>query len=663
MKKLSFIIVNYNVKEFLQNLLQSLSKATRNIPSEIIVVDNASTDGSVEVVREKHPEVKLIANDTNVGFGAANNMGFEQSEGEYAVLINPDTIVKEDTFEKLLAFFERTPDAGIAGCKVLNPDGSLQLPCRRSFPGPWTSFTKVVGLSKLFPKSKLFAKYNLTYMDENDTYEVDAISGAFMMVRREVYQKINGFDTDFFMYGEDLDFCYRTQKLGYNVYYFHETEIIHYKGESTKRSSLDETNVFYKAMTLFVKKHLSTSFLVELILHTAIYLRKLVAWANIYKLIVIAAVIDFIAFAGALRFAEYLYSNPGGWQGFPVESYPWVYLLPPLVQAFISSAAGAYKRNALSILRILISLFVGLVVLSSIVYFFKQFGYSRAVFLITYGLLLFAFPLWRIIAKLLFKVGLPSEARKHKTVIVGTSETATKLAKKLKASFTDLYDVAGLIGSSFKEVGEVKEEFRVIGSVDNLKKIITEDEIDFVIFSSDEISFRRMFTVIAQTQDANVEFKVAGTELDYMVGKSAVSMLDNIPLLNLNYNITAFPHTAIKRTFDVALSVPVLLFIYPFIYSFTKLTRKENDFSRFVLKAPKVFSGKYSFVGPYSNKENGNLYLGKEGLTGFWYTEKIEHGDKEELSKLNIYYARNQSIWLDLEILGKTWARMFLTKR
>jgi GT2 family glycosyltransferase len=179
--QLSIIIVNYNVKEFLLNLLDSLYKAVVNYESEIIVVDNASDDGSVEAVRSRFPKVNLIANENNVGFGAANNQALEIAKGKYIVLINPDTIVKEDTFTKLIDFLEKNPQAGMVGCKVLNPDGTLQLACRRSFPGPWTSLTKITGLSKLFPKSKLFAKYNLTYLDENETYEVDAISGSFMM--------------------------------------------------------------------------------------------------------------------------------------------------------------------------------------------------------------------------------------------------------------------------------------------------------------------------------------------------------------------------------------------------------------------------------------------------------------------------------------------------
>jgi len=237
-------------------------------------------------IRNRYPDVKLIANSKNVGFGKANNKAMQIASGDYFILINPDTFVKNDTLEKLLSFFESNKNVDIATCKVLNPDGSLQLACRRSFPSPWISFTKIIGLNKLFPKTKLFAKYNLTYLDENKTYEVDAISGSFMMFKREVYDKIGGFDTDFFMYGEDLDFCYRAKKNGFKIYYYHETEIIHYKGESTKRSSIDEHKHFHEAMSLFVKKNISSSKFLTLILEFGILLKKMASFISRIKFII-----------------------------------------------------------------------------------------------------------------------------------------------------------------------------------------------------------------------------------------------------------------------------------------------------------------------------------------------------------------------------------------
>lgn len=655
---LSIIIVNYNVKEFLQNLLISLSKSAGKINSEIIVVDNASDDGSVEIVKEKFPEVKLIANKNNEGFGRANNQALEIAKGKFLALINPDTIVTEDTFQKLIEFFESTPDAGMVGPKVLNPDGSLQLACRRSFPGPWTSFTKVAGLSKVFPKSKLFAKYNLTYLDENKTYEVDAISGAFMIFRKDVFNKVGGFDPQFFMYGEDLDLCYRIQKAGYKVYYFHDAQVIHYKGESTKRSRLDETKVFYDAMHLFVKKHFSSSFIVEVILQAAIWIRKFIAFVNVYRLILISIILDFVFFVSSIKLAENIYAYEG-WRGFPPKVIPWVYIAPAFVQIIVSAFTGVYKKKSISVLISVVSLIVGFVILSSTTFFLKQFAYSRAVIIITYLILIFAFSFWRIFVKMFFKIGLSSESKKNKTLIVGTGNSALQLIKKLKSNISSIYNIVGLIGLSRKEIGEQRENYEVIGSVENIKKIIRDRKINQVIFSSPEITFNKMFAIVSECQGEGIDFKVTGNELDFMVGKSSITMLDNIPLLNVHYNISTPVNKFLKTGLDVLFALIILFFIYPFVFLFFLMSGRRGGFVNFILETPKVIKRKNSFVGPQNKSYLNNLYLGKTGITGLWFTENVSSSDEEELTKLDIFYAKNQNIWLDLEIIGKTFSKIF----
>ncbi len=405
--ELSIIIVNYNVKEFLQNLIYSIKKAACNISNEIIIVDNHSEDGSVEFIKEKFLQmggIKLIANKENLGFSKANNIGLSEAKGKYLLLLNPDAVVSEDTFTKMVDFFESNPHAGLAGCKILNPDGTLQLACRRSFPGPWTAFCKVTGLSSLFPNSRLFARYNLTYLNENETYEVDAVSGSFMMMTREAFEKVGCLDEEFFMYGEDLDLCYRIQKTGLKVYYVHSTQIIHYKGESTRRSSLDETKYFYNAMHLFVKKHLSSSFLVEIILRAAIWFRNIFAFIGRRKLIFMGILLDFFIFNLSLFSASAMYGKFSRWLGFEKSALFVIYTVPALLQIIVSSLVGVYKKNTISVLKNFSGIAIGFFILSSITFFFKQYAYSRAVVIITYFILVFSLSFWRIFLKLLLKL-------------------------------------------------------------------------------------------------------------------------------------------------------------------------------------------------------------------------------------------------------------------
>ncbi|HCV41989.1 MAG TPA: glycosyl transferase family 2 [Bacteroidetes bacterium] len=302
---LSVIIVNYNVRQFLENALTSILRAMEDVDGEVFVVDNASDDGSVEMVKAKFPKVILIENKENLGFARANNIALKQARGKYLLLINPDTVVQEDTLQVMLEFFGDTPDAGLAGCKILNPDGTFELGAHRSFPTPWVAFTKVFGLSALFPKSKLFGKYNLTYLSHDETYEVDAVSGSFMMITREAYERVGALDETFFMYGEDLDWCYRVAQVGYKVYYVHSTKIIHFKGESTRRSSIDEIKTFYAAMQIFVEKHLSSSFIVELLLTAGIFLRAGLAFVGRAGRLLGLAFVDFVLFYVALLVAGF----------------------------------------------------------------------------------------------------------------------------------------------------------------------------------------------------------------------------------------------------------------------------------------------------------------------------------------------------------------------
>jgi GT2 family glycosyltransferase len=251
--KLSVIIVNYNVEYFLEQCLNSVCKALEKTKGEVWVVDNNSIDGSCSMVKTKFPQVHLIENKVNTGFSKANNQAIALSKGEYVLLLNPDTVVEEDTFSKTVAFMDAHPEAGGLGVKMIDGKGHFLPESKRGLPTPSVAFYKIFGLSALFPRSRRFSKYHLGYLDKDKTHEIEILSGAFMMMRKSVLDKIGYLDEAFFMYGEDIDMSYRIILAGSKNYYFPETRIIHYKGESTKKSSVNYVFVFYNAMIILQK--------------------------------------------------------------------------------------------------------------------------------------------------------------------------------------------------------------------------------------------------------------------------------------------------------------------------------------------------------------------------------------------------------------------------
>ncbi|NBQ48979.1 MAG: glycosyltransferase family 2 protein, partial [Sphingobacteriia bacterium] len=234
--QLSIVIVNYNVRHFLEQCLYSVFKATEHLESEVFVVDNNSVDGSAALIRERFPQVIFIQNSQNLGFSAANNQALRLAQGKYALLLNPDTVVQEDTFTKTLAFMDAHPDAGGLGIRMVDGKGCFLPESKRGLPTPAVAFYKIFGLAKLFPQSQTFGQYHLTYLDKEKTQPVEILSGAFMLMRKEALDKAGLLDETFFMYGEDIDLSYRLTRAGYQNYYFADSSIIHYKGESTKKS-------------------------------------------------------------------------------------------------------------------------------------------------------------------------------------------------------------------------------------------------------------------------------------------------------------------------------------------------------------------------------------------------------------------------------------------
>ncbi len=276
---LSVIIVNYNVKYFLEQSLCSLKAALVDIDAEIFVVDNYSADGSIDYLQPLFPWVTFIQNNTNEGFAKANNKALQLAKGKYILFLNPDTILAEDSLQQCIQFFTRHADAGAVGVRMIDGAGAFLPESKRAFPSPAVSFYKLTGLSSLLPKSRFFNRYALGFLPEKAVHQVEVLAGAFMMVRKAVLDITGGFDEQFFMYAEDIDLSYRIQQAGYKNYYLGNLTIVHFKGESTKKGSLNYVKTFYQAMHLFVQKHYSGggAWLLHTGLYTGILLRQTVA--------------------------------------------------------------------------------------------------------------------------------------------------------------------------------------------------------------------------------------------------------------------------------------------------------------------------------------------------------------------------------------------------
>ena len=251
----SVIILAYNSCDFIPACLKSVRDACEGIDSQIIVLDNGSNEPIIPEIKNFFPEVEWIDSKENLGFGKGCNLAEKHATKPYLFFINPDTIISKNAFREMLKFMEEHPESGTVGCRILNEDGSLQWACRRSFPTIVSAVSKTIGLAAMFPKSKTLASYNMTYADPDEMIEVDAISGSFFCIRRDVYEQLHGFDEDFFMYGEDLDLCFRTKQIGLHNYYTPVTNILHFKGQSCRTRRWGSYVDFYKAMLIFVKKH------------------------------------------------------------------------------------------------------------------------------------------------------------------------------------------------------------------------------------------------------------------------------------------------------------------------------------------------------------------------------------------------------------------------
>lgn len=591
---LSVVIVNYNVVNFLEQCLNSVLAASQHLHIEIFVVDNNSVDGSVALVREKFPTVNVIANTENVGFSKANNQAVLQSNSRYVLLLNPDTVVEQDTFDKCIAYMDAHPNTGGMGVRMLDGKGRFLPESKRGLPTPAVSFYKIFGLSKLFPKSKKFGTYHLGFLDEHQIHEIDVLSGAFMLMRAETLDKVGLLDEAFFMYGEDIDLSYRIQQGGYSNVYFPETKIIHYKGESTKKGSLNYVFVFYNAMVIFAKKHFSARYarIFSLAIHMAIYLR---ASASILKRVV--QNLSWPAIDTAIS-VSFLYVLAQQWEQHQIRFPEWAYdvLIPFYVGIWIFSSwlFGLYDRGT-SVHQIWKSTFLGTItILVAYALFPKEWQFSRLFILLgAFGFLL-SYYLTRSLKELLNKgrIDFGKLPKKRFGIIANTSEYER---------------IAELLNSTYPQIEQLFQIAVTDGAAQplaQLDEIIRVHQLNELIFSAQDVGASKIIQLMADTAALDLEYKIAQPNTSYLIGSSSIDQAGTY--YNIHFDALQLPvNKRIKRLFDLSLALVLLCFSPLLIWGYKQP-------KRFILNLLKVLSGRYSFVGVGRNKDaqkKGKLFL------------------------------------------------------
>lgn len=645
--KLSVIIVNYNVQHFLEQCLHSVREAASRVPTEVWVVDNNSVDGSVAMVREKFPEVKVIANKDNPGFSKGNNQAIVESTGEYVLLLNPDTVVEEDTFEKVVHFMDSHPDAGGLGVKMIDGKGNFLPESKRGLPTPAVAFYKIFGLSRLFPKSKRFGRYHLGYLDMDKTHEVDVLSGAFMLLRKSVLDKIGLLDESFFMYGEDIDLSYRITLAGYKNYYFPDTRIIHYKGESTKKSSINYVFVFYRAMVIFAEKHFSASNarLFGNLINIAIWFRAGIAVASRLFTRLLLPGLDLLLMLGGLFLVNYGYEILKDWQhprtlmlvAFPIYALLWV------IAVWLN---GGYDKP-IRLPRIAAGIAVGTgIILIGYSLLPEHYRFSRAIILLG--------TVWSMASVLLLRYLLSlSKAEEyalgvqHNTrfAIVGEGDEIARVETLLREINFDPQLVVRVSDNDQWS----RQQPTFVAPLSRLQEVIDVFRIHEVIFCSSNVTRQEIIRQMSVLQRPQVDYKIAPPESLFIIGSNSINTSGDLYMLDVT-SIGKPANRRKKRLFDIT-SALLLLVTAPLLAWFAG---KPAGFVRNCLR---VLSGSATWVGYAPNSRKGlSLPDIKPGVvTPASGRANLDH---DAARRLNVDYARNFSVGYDFNMLLRHFGRL-----
>ena len=637
--KLSIVIVNYNVEHFLEQCLISVRKAIGQLDAEIFVVDNNSVDGSVSMIRNKFKDVKLIANKENVGFSSANNQAIKLAKGEYVLLLNPDTVVEEDTFIKCLQFMDNKADSGGLGVKMIDGKGKFLPESKRGLPTPSVAFYKIFGLSSLFPKSKLMGRYHLGFLSKNKNHSIEILSGAFMLLRKKALDKIGLLDESFFMYGEDIDLSYRLILGGYKNYYFSETSIIHYKGESTKKTSINYVFVFYNAMIIFAKKHFSkkNAKLFSFFINIAVYIRAFIAISNQFLKKLSLSLFDAFGTAISIYFIAKYYQIYTGIT-FPLKILSIALITYTIVWVVSNVVLGANDKPY-KLFSILKSATIGtIIILSAYALLPKEIQFSRSIILLSsIGFIGVSF-LNRIAFHLMGWGRIKTTIKEKKSfAIVGSQDEGLRIKNLLEqiAQIEELYFVnPSLI------VGKDEASFKI--QLNQLNDLVRIKKIHEVVFCAKDISAQSTIEIMSTFSTLHkVDFKISQPNTLFLIGSNSIHSSGDLYMVDMN-TINNIKNIRAKRLFDLSSSI-LLISIYPFLFLFIKhpLIALKNMLS--------VLFGLSTWVGYYKNNSSAKLPKLKKNVLSV--SDGIDPINDDIATKLNVVYAKDYSIIADLRIL------------
>ena len=655
---LSIVIVNYNVRYFLEQCLESVFRSDLQLEGEcqdpleleVYVVDNASVDGSVEMVRQKFPQVHLIANRENVGFATANNQALREIENsklkvesslpnpnnsqfsifnsQFILLLNPDTVVERDTFAKCVGFFLSHPDCGGLGVKMINGEGRFLKESKRGFPTPAAAFYKVSGLIRLFPHSRRVAAYYMGHLGDDDTNPVDILPGAFMMVRREALEKTGLLDESYFMYGEDIDFSWRIKLAGYQNYYYPEARIIHYKGESTKRGSMNYVYTFYNAMAIFVSHYFTGGHarFYNALLHCAIWLRASLAWLRRMAQAVALPLADFaVSYAGFLTIKQLWATYRADNVNYYPPEYTWAVI--PFYILLLMGAAwlyGGYEKPVRHS-RLIKGMAVGCALL--LVFYSlldESQRYSRMILLLGSAWTLVATLGIRGLLALLRLPGFDSRRSRRRTCIIVGNEAEAARVKSLNELF-----------------GTAHTEFFTDTPPDSrkLNDAIHYHKADEVIFCSKDLSTRDIIDLMSTLSRipghrTQVEYKIVPSDSDYIIGSNSIHSAEDLYTEELQ-TVASPLNSRNKRMLDLLASM-LLLALSPLLFWPQK--RK----GRYFADCWQVLTGRKSWVGT-----DDHAVFGPEDAL----PRRTTAISPELLQRLQLRYLRNYRLATDLQIL------------